>query len=517
MIDLKRLDLEYNNYKNISNLYIKYKNEFEEFNRKNSEKLSSLLITYNSIKNIERNSSKQDKTSEKLLEMFIDKNPLFGKWYELYSNIKYYQNKLQQYSCNTQAFMECVRFICLKHKDDDDYDLLDLSSNDKLNLSEYDNDKRQYIINDLKNHHSFICYITQEDLPLLMQVIKEIDKEIIFDDNDSDEKMEQKCWNEITRCHTIATEYEKRKNSVSLNKVNNIEPEKKLIELLGYNLIGPDKSNRWLIMDENNNQVGFIQYKKIFKKNDKKGYAATFGYQTIIDSPQISYNSTRKINSIDIKPSVGPNYYYYELDIKRKNGDNDHLSIDMGEYPSLTLTSKKYGFIDFKADYEGLYLDFKSKTENFNVAETLVFNSNFNYEKKYAYQIKYCDKETELHDDQLKGVTIREIIGSSYPYQQSCNQINLKERTWINGKLRTYRENEVTGTVEELVTKHQMGIDLFNHFRFIINQILPFKQEVVSAMLNDEIIQRSGLSIIIPNLEEELEKSVTIKKNAIKL
>ena len=49
MIDLKRLDLEYNNYKNIRNLYIKYKNEFEEFNKKNSEKLSSLLITYNSI------------------------------------------------------------------------------------------------------------------------------------------------------------------------------------------------------------------------------------------------------------------------------------------------------------------------------------------------------------------------------------------------------------------------------------------------------------------------------------
>ena len=36
---------------------------------------------------------------------------------------------------------------------------------------------------------------------------------------------------------------------------HNIEKEKRLIELLGYSLIGPSASNRWLIIDLNQNQV----------------------------------------------------------------------------------------------------------------------------------------------------------------------------------------------------------------------------------------------------------------------
>lgn len=50
---------------------------------------------------------------------------------------------------------------------------------------------------------------------------------------------------------------------------HNINYEKKLIEMLGYNLVGPDNSNRWLIRDDNGEQVGFIQYKKIFNMSVK--------------------------------------------------------------------------------------------------------------------------------------------------------------------------------------------------------------------------------------------------------
>ena len=162
--------------------------------------------------------------------------------------------------------MECSRFICLKHKDDDGYDLLDLSTHEKLDLSQYDGDKQRYILNDLKIHHSFVCYATQEDLPLLMQIVKEVDKEIYYNDDDTEEVMEQKFWEEITRCYMIEKAFEERKNSIQLKEINNVEHEKKLLELLGYNLIGPDKSNRWLVVDENSSQVGFIQYKKLFNK-----------------------------------------------------------------------------------------------------------------------------------------------------------------------------------------------------------------------------------------------------------
>lgn len=292
-----------------------------------------------------------------------------------------------------------------------------------------------------------------------------------------------------------------------MEKVNHdIKSEMKLIAMLGYNLIGPDKSNRWLIIDENNNQVGFIQYKKLFNKNDKKGYPATFGYCTKIDSSKVSYKSTRKINNLKNRYTCDTSFSY-ELDIKRENGDLDHVEISMDELPYLNVWSKKYGFIDFKVDSEGLFLNFKSKTENFNVEELVVFKSNVEnkpgYKNEYTYQIRYCDKGLELSDDNLKGTTIREISGTNNQYYQEPNRLNLKARSWINGKLRTNRESEVTGTVQEMVQKHHMGIDAFNYFRFLINQILPFKQEIVSAMLEKCLCKRKELSLFVPELQTE--------------
>lgn len=520
MIDLEILDLEYNNYKNIRNLYIKYKNKIEKFNKKNNEKMNSLLVTYNSIKNISKKSSRKDTTANKLLTNLIIENPLFEEWYELDCNVKDYQNKLQQYSSTTHAFIECSRFICLEHKEDDGYDLFDLSTHDKLDLSQYDDDKQQYILNDLKSHHSFICHVTQEELPLLMQIVKEVDKEIYYNDDDTEEVTEQKFWEEITRCYIIEQEFKKRKNSIQIKEINNIEHEKKIIELLGYNLIGPDKSNRWLVLDENNCQVGFIQYKKLFNKNDKKGYPATFGYCTKIDSSKVSYKSTRKINNLKNR-FTRDNQFSYAFDIKRENGDLDHVEISMDEFPHLNVWSNKYGFIDFKIDSDGLFLNFKSKTENFNVEELVIFRPNegnrhsATHKNEYVYQIRYCDKELELSDDNFKGTTIREISGTNNPYYQEANQLSIKERTWINGKLRTDRENEVIGTIHEMVKKHQMGIDAFNHFRFLINQILPLEQDIISIMLSDEVVKEHGLSLFVPKSEvnnTEKESALVKKK-----
>lgn len=297
---------------------------------------------------------------------------------------------------------------------------------------------------------------------------------------------------------------------ITLEMKHNIEYEMKLIDLLGYNLIGPDNSNRWLIVDDSNNQVGFIQYKKLFNKNVKKGYPKTFGYHTIIDSSDISYSSTRKINNTGDNSSDDINFSY-EFDVKRENKDIDHIEINMNEFPSLTLWSKKYGFINFHIDYEKLCLNFKSETENFNIEEVLIFKSNGenndNYNKEYTFQIRYCKKGLELSNNKSKRVTTREISGIYSPHYHQLDQLKVLERTWINGKLRVDRENTVIGTVEEMVVKHQMGIDAFNHFRFLINHILPFKQDVISLMLTDGIVKERGLSLFIFDLEKEKQKT----------
>ena len=157
--------------------------------------------------------------------------------------------------------------------------------------------------------------------------------------------------------------------------VHDIESEMKLVSMLGYNLIGPDNSNRWLIMDENNNTIGFIQYKKIFNKNTTKGYSKTYGYHMELDSRGMNYKATRKIENESGKIGLDSRFSY-GLDITRENGDIDHLDIHVGDYPELTLWSKEYGFMKFKIDCEGLYLNFKSKTENFNTEEILVYKTD---------------------------------------------------------------------------------------------------------------------------------------------
>ncbi len=509
MIDLKQLDLEYNNYKKIRDLYIKYKIEFSRFNKQNSEKLTDLL---NFNKKMKRNSSKKDTSVDAILEIVIEQNPLLKKWYELDCIVKKYQNQLREYSHNTYTFMECSSFICLKHKEDDGYDLLDLSTQEGLDLSQYDNDKQQYIINDLKNHHSFIGYVTQDELPILMQVYKELDKDIIYNDTDTEEEIEEKCWDEMTRCYAIGEEFEERKNSIK--KINNIEHEKKLLEILGYNLIGPNKSNRWLIIDQNNKEVGFIQYKKLFKKNIKKGTPAIYGYHTEIDSKDICYNATRKIDDVHDKNNYGSIYYNSifscELDIKRENNDVDHLEFNVGKTSSLVLWSKEYGFMHFELASDKLFLNFQSKTENFNVEETILYklyNRQFsNLPNEYTYQLNYCNKDIDLHDDLAKGIRGRSITGKSSPDQQDNNEIEVIERSWINNKLRINRESVVIGNLEEMITKHKMGIDSFKHFRFLINQILPFKQEVVSTMLGKN--SSENLSLFIPELGEEFQSKV---------
>ena len=85
--------------------------------------------------------------------------------------------------------------------------------------------------------------------------------------------------------------------------------------------------------------------------------------------------------------------------------------MNIGDYPSLTIWSKKYGFINFNIHYqghEGLFLNFKSKTDNFNIEEVLIYkniNNEYDDVQEYVYQIGYCNKDHELSDENYIGRT----------------------------------------------------------------------------------------------------------------
>lgn len=284
---------------------------------------------------------------------------------------------------------------------------------------------------------------------------------------------------------------------------HNIENEKRLIELLGYSLIGPNGSNRWLIIDENQNEVGYIQYKKLYNGNVKKGYNKIFGYETLIDSRSIEWNFQRKIND------KNGNYKFY---IKRDNQKPDYVDMNIGEYPSLKIWREDNMFISFYIDYRGLFLRFKSKTDNFNIEEVLKYkNIDDEYiNKEYLYQIRYSKKDHKLSGSNSKITVQREISGTQNFYDK--NQLKISTRTWVGRKIRTNRDRVVEGTIEEMATKHQMGIDCFSHFRFLINQIIPFNEDVISVIVSNDIVKQNNLSIFFPDYEIELSESRVQKK-----
>lgn len=285
----------------------------------------------------------------------------------------------------------------------------------------------------------------------------------------------------------------------------NIEKEKKLIDLLGYKLKGPDNSNRWIII-KGNQEVGYIQFKKLKNGNKAKNISKIYGYKTVINSDDILYEELREAN--DSKGNIKEENYYYLFYIKHDE-EKDAVECCLSNDTYITIWSSEYGFISFYVDYGGLYLNYHSKTDNFNIEEVVAYkNSHDKATKKYIYQIKYSNRLSDNTSD--KRVTIREISGVQNA-SIGENKVLIKEtseKRLKNRKTSTKEEHVVEGDIEKLVYSHEMGIDSFNHFRWIINRILPFKKEVLESLVDEKKIEDLGLSIFF----NQKEKEVVLKK-----
>lgn len=262
----------------------------------------------------------------------------------------------------------------------------------------------------------------------------------------------------------------------------NINYESKLIDLFGYTIIGPDNSNRYKIFD-NDMYIGYIQYKKIYKKN--KNYPNTYAYITQIDSNDIVFNYTRKVYENNLKKTED-NTYAYSFEIKRKD-KNDYVDLTIGQYFNIQIWSKIYGYMTFSIDCNGLHLNYKSQTDNYNIEEVVIYR-NIDSCGAYTYQISYSKKNNLPN----KKIT-REISG----YSIYDNKLRIIENKCVNDKLVNNQKSDVLGNINDMVIKHQMGIDSFNHFRYLINKILPFKIDIIESVINKEMIEQYQIDMFI--------------------
>lgn len=291
--------------------------------------------------------------------------------------------------------------------------------------------------------------------------------------------------------------------------MESLESEIKFLELFGLTLEGPDNSNRYKVFDENKKEVGFIQKKKLYNKNEKKGLDATYGYITKIETDSIIYENTRKI--IDEE-----NGFYYEFEVKREDGEKDSVNLSLRENAFLNIWSNEYGFIDFKLNYNSFYLNFKSKTDNFNVEEIVTADieypesENVHRGKEYTYTLSYCNKDQDI-DKKIGRTTKSLFVKNNVNYPWKGNVI-VKELYWQDNELKETIENEFNVPVTEVIKKHQMGIDAFKHFRYLVSKLIPTQQELIGVMLKKRGVKEYPFALFIeeykPNIDLHIYDAV---------
>lgn len=73
-------------------------------------------------------------------------------------------------------------------------------------------------------------------------------------------------------------------------------------------------------------------------------------------------------------------------------------------------------------------------------------------------------------------------------------------------------EKDISGTIEEVAIKNEMGIEAVSHLRYRFNEILPFKEEIFETLFKgNPYLDRAGGHLFFPDIMLEVKKSYTKK------
>jgi len=276
--------------------------------------------------------------------------------------------------------------------------------------------------------------------------------------------------------------------------------EQKFVELIGGKIIESDEPNTWIVLDNDDNKIGTIKYKKIFSGNKKKNLCPVYAYCTEINTDKISFNHDRKIN--DVKGNITtliPNLYSFE--VKRENLSPIHVDLNLDpKYFDIKIWGQEYGFMNFNIDeYNGLYLSYPSKTEKFNIEETVKYKID-DEQSDYLYRIHYCPNNIPFTTD--SGIS-REIEGIYSPLMHDEDELKVRESTWINKQIVSFRESLLDGTVEEMTIRHEMGINSLNYFRNLLKEILPFEEDIILKGISKELIEKTNTEVFFNTTQKQ--------------
>lgn len=280
---------------------------------------------------------------------------------------------------------------------------------------------------------------------------------------------------------------------------NDLKFETIFLELLGFKITEPNNSNRCMILDENDLEVGFIQKKKIYGGRKKYNKAKEFGYCMEINTEQIFCRHSRRITAED------PLCVEFNTTLKREDGTEDGLSVCIAfdDSVSFTIHSDLYGFSNFSLSSEKLFFNYKSKTENYQIEETVSLTDEKN-EKKYFYTLNYCDKDADFQN-------YTDVVSCQFEVRcdRDSQQKTIINRLFDKGKNVETERYEVEAELGEIVALHELGIESLNHYRYLLTEILPFNQEFFYRFINIYGSKNKVISLFLPDMKKrnlKLEK-----------
>ncbi len=248
-------------------------------------------------------------------------------------------------------------------------------------------------------------------------------------------------------------------------KLSDLNYELYFLRLFGYKINILDNNNIDII-DEFENIIGHISSKN---KNI-----------TIYIESDFLYFSNSRTN----QPYSNFDYNY-EFDIKKDEITHVHLKISDNDI-GLSICNKTYNFMDFHLNNSLFFVTYKSKTKKFNLKEIIILTHS-GENTQYNYSITYSN---------LNGKTTTEELEIKTKSENLLELRNKKTNKKIKEKYAICR-----GTINEAIVKHELGILAFSHYRYIINNILLFKDDIFKIILKDTKINLPELQIFFPDIE----------------
>lgn len=266
--------------------------------------------------------------------------------------------------------------------------------------------------------------------------------------------------------------------------------ELKLLELLSLKLYKTHQNNEWIIVDENDNKVGFIRLEEI--GNTKKDLPLC--YYTKIEKEDILYENIRVLSSTKIKTN-------YDIKIKNNN-QYDLVSIDVGEFPHITIFSAENGINSISLQDKKILLNTNRKIDDFIISENTKLNLD-RYSRSYSYTTTFTNSRMPNRKMKFSSLFTEEKEGIVNTYQ--------KFEDSNNPLIEDY--GTIESNLEETVLKNENSTNSINYLVGYIRKLIPFSDKLFQEILKNSSLEKEKIQLLMSIINYKGDLSKILKKN----